>query len=402
MSVYELKTLKDIYDAVREEVKVQAGDTSTINRIKRDINLVYLHEVVPADNWYWLRKTKTLQTQPAMFLGTASVISNSDIVTLTESPSYSREGWMFSTNKFSEVYRIKTHVDNSNILILDRPYMGTTNTAARYDIWTDSIPLPSEFRETIELGLELAQEDMVSVGYQEFRQIQKLASKSRGRPAYYTTTSYKDPNPFSSVSGLPASQQRKSDGLNKYIVYASTLNDVDDVPVLNVGDKISVSGAGSERYNGEFIVAEVLTTNTTNDTIRFTGELSLKEALTSDSNIIVKKRNVEGAAERYREILIHPSLLPTKTSLKLDGIIHASPLENDTDEPLLPLEDRISLFYGACAKAWARERNPEEAARNYQLFQNKLALMKSKMEDGMEFPRLQIDREYLRVKRRQF
>lgn len=402
MATYELKTFQDIQDAIREEVKIQSGDSSTTNRIKRDINMIYLQEIIPAENWYWLRQTRTLQTEPSMFLGTASVVSNSASVTLTEAPSYSREGWWFSTDNFVEVYRIKSHVENSSTIVLDRPYMGLTDTAARYNIWTDAIPLPANMRETIEVGLELAQENMFGVGYQEFRQIQKLNPKSKGRPAYYCTTSFSDPSPYSSVESLPAVSQRKSDNLVKSLIFAATLNDSSSVPRLNVGDKIRVRNADNEAYNGDFIVSEVTTTNTTNDTLKYTSDLSLVESATADADISVKKENVEGADERYRQILIHPSMLPTKSTLRVEGIIHAKPLVDASDQPLIPLEDRSVLFYGACAKAWARERNTEESARNYQLFNNKLAMMKAKMEDSVEYPRLTIDREYLQIKRRQY
>jgi hypothetical protein len=44
MAIYELKTFKDIIDAVREELKIQSTDTETINRIKRNINTLYISQ----------------------------------------------------------------------------------------------------------------------------------------------------------------------------------------------------------------------------------------------------------------------------------------------------------------------------------------------------------------------
>ena len=399
---FELKTFKDYIDAVREEIKIQSTDINTINRIKRDINMIYINEVAPVENWYWLRNTVNLTTSPAMFLGSSSVIANNNQVVLTENPAYSRQGWYFSTADFAEVYRIREHNPGSDTLILETPYMGVTNTAARYNLWTDVVPLPANLRETIEIGLETSAENLMAVGYQEFRQIQKLNPKASSRPVYYTTTNFKDPNEYEAISGLPAPLQRKSNGLIKTIKFAATLNDGEGVSRIQVGDRIKISDAGSDHYNGSFIVSNIATSAITNDTIVYTGTVNASQAFTSDGSVVVLKKNVESSEERYRALLVHPSLLATKSTLKVDGILHATAMTNDSDEPLIPLEDRSVMLYGALWKAWARERNESESARNFALFQNKLAAMKSKMEDSVEFPRLTVSTDYLRIKRRQY
>ena len=51
MAIFELRTFDDVIQAVREELKIQSTDTVSINRIKRNINSVYLDEVVPAEQW---------------------------------------------------------------------------------------------------------------------------------------------------------------------------------------------------------------------------------------------------------------------------------------------------------------------------------------------------------------
>ena len=134
MAGLQLKTYKDIQDAVLEELKIQSGDTNAVNRIKRDINIIYLNEVIAAKRWYWMRDKVTVQTEPAFFLGTANVLANSNQVTLTEAPATSKKGYLFASVDFDEVYEIESHAAGTNTFTLSVPYMGKTNTEARYYI----------------------------------------------------------------------------------------------------------------------------------------------------------------------------------------------------------------------------------------------------------------------------
>jgi hypothetical protein len=87
------------------------------------------------------------------------------------------------------------------------------------------------------------------------------------------------------------------------------------------------------------------------------------------------------------------------TTLHVTGRKHASKLINDSDEPLMPVEDRIVIFYGACSRAWARERNESEATKNWNLFQMKLAQMAGKSEDAPNVTEVSVDPDYLTRKR---
>jgi hypothetical protein len=104
----------------------------------------------------------------------------------------------------------------------------------------------------------------------------------------------------------------------------------------------------------------------------------------------------ETEADRYRSIKIFPSISLYATILKIDYIKEASALENDGDEPLMPVEDRIVLFYGALSHAWGSiGRNPEEAERHRSRFNEKLARMMGKMEDTQDKPQLTPDSKYM-------
>ena len=63
MAAYKLTDFSDIYLAVMEELKLQTSDTTSLNRIKRMVNMIYLDEVVPASRWFWLYGNTSLTHQ---------------------------------------------------------------------------------------------------------------------------------------------------------------------------------------------------------------------------------------------------------------------------------------------------------------------------------------------------
>lgn len=99
--------------------------------------------------------------------------------------------------------------------------------------------------------------------------------------------------------------------------------------------------------------------------------------------------------------IIHwwPSCWDTIVTLHVEGRQEATSLTSDADEPLMPVEDRIVLFYGACSRAWARERNQNEATKNWNLFMMKLTEMAGKAGDAPQVTSLQVDPDYMVNKR---
>jgi len=108
----------------------------------------------------------------------------------------------------------------------------------------------------------------------------------------------------------------------------------------------------------------------------------------------------EVEADRIRQLLVHPAILDRPTQIKIDYIKENSSLDADTDEPIMPIEDRMVLYYGACAEAWHRERDPEAAARYDVKFQQRLAQMAGKQQDSMDTMKLHSSKIYLDGKRR--
>lgn len=397
---YELRTFKDIVDAVMEACQIQSTDTVERNRIKRNVQQVYGYEVLPYKQWHWLRGTANLQTQPYFGTGTATVTSGSCVVTLTDAPSISRREHFFSVEGSNVKYRILAHTASSTTVTLEIPYGESTSATARFKIWTDSIPLPNDLEEVIELRHGHHIKPVTNLGLQELRRLESTNTKAEGHPSYYTTTDYKDPEGYAAVSGLPASATRASSGLVKTIKFVSSLGATEPVSLIRPGDQIEVvvSGADGFYYSGHATVGRLFTTTLTNDTISYTGRTEWSEAATADATISIKKLESEGY-DRYREIMVYPGIFNARIGLELDYIKQAIPLEGDTDEPALPSRDRIVLYYGALYHTWTRKRNPEEAAAARSLFQAKLDKMAGKTEDSPDKPQMVPSKLYMGAKR---
>lgn len=303
----DLVDFSDIVAAVMEELKIQSDDETSENRIKRDINMMYINEVVPFKNWKWLRKRTWIEHKPYFSTGTATVTPDSTTVTLTNAPTTSKTGYFFATDSFDEIYYISSHTASSTTVTLSSPYTGTYSTTATFKIWKDWVTLPTNCRETFEVTHGFHGIPLEGVGLQEFRRIQQATPRSASRPCYYTTDDFVDP---------------------------------------------STSGDG------------------------------------------------ETESDRYRILRIHPAQNTNSTTLLVDYIQDVTALDLDADEPLMPISDRIILFYGACAKAWVRAGNSDESMRCWQLYNNKLARMAGRDgEDSVDKPQLHPDNRYISMKR---
>lgn len=390
MAIYQLKTFADLVAAVREELKIQSTDSVTIQRIKRDINMVYLNEVVPRETWKWLRRRADLVQNAVIETGTAAVTQGSTSVTLSSAPTISVKDYYFSAAANSTQYRIAQHTAGSTTVTLEAAYVDSTSASTSYKIWTDAIPLPSDCRETFKVVRDDSVVPLESNGIREFREHQIILPKQEGKPVRYSTSDYVDPLAFEDVSGAPSITHRASSGLIKTLTFASDPSDY-----YSVGNRIQVSGAGNRVYNGTFIVSSV-----TSSTITYTARVALSETTTADASIDLKVANAESVEERYRNLLIHPAITDDPILLHVDYVRQAPALEADSDEPLMPIEDRIILLYGALVKGWSRERNPEEAGRNAALFQQKLVEMAGNNDDSYDPVKMKVSRTYLATKRK--
>jgi hypothetical protein len=389
MAIYELKTFSDIVNAVIEELKIQDSDNVTISRIKRNINIIYMDEVCANTRWKWLRRRVDLTHYPYE-LYECSVTKGSRAVTLASAPTDSKKGYLFSVDE--QVYEIAQHEAGSTSLELESAYTKATAAEANCKVWTDKIVMPGDCRETFEVTVDNWYQPLENDGYQNFLRRRIRHQKWEGKPRMYTTTDWVDPDEYEAVSGAPTVTNRSSSGLIKTL----TLN-ADPTNYFQVNNRIEISGASNRLYNGRFVISSI---NSSTNTITYTGSVGFDEVSTADTGITVQVQGNPGSSERVRQMLVHPSLSQDYVTVHLDYIRYATSLENDADEPLIPLEDRVVLLYGSLSRDWVRERNETTANMNFQKYQKKLAEMKGKLDDSTDTVKLQASKTYLRDKRR--
>lgn len=309
MAAIGLTDFQDIYTAVLEILGVQATDTTQLNRIKRDINMIYVHEVVPIKRWHWLTGNTRVVHAAYYGGGTVTVTPDSATVTLGTAPATSLgsfAGYRFSVDGFDEVYEVSAHTAGATTLTLTSTYQGALNSAAAWKVWRDRVDLPTDAKETFEVWHDrrstLSGGNMKGVGRQEFRKIEGADRKAQDFPYYYSTTDFYDPS---------------------------------------------------------------------------TGD-------------------AETESDRYRQMLIYPAVNNEPVTLNIDYIKQVAELELDADEPVMPIEDRIVLVYGAASRAFLRFGTNIEAAQQYQgLYEAKLARMMGNVEDSPDMPSITPKSRYL-------
>lgn len=296
MAAIQIVDLEDIYTAIIELVKIQSTDTTTINRIKRDINIAY-EDVVAKGNWWWNRSLTTLQLPAKITTGTVSATSGSTSITFSSAPAASVANYKIIFSGHAEVYTISAHTAAATAATLNIAFIGDTDSALTYKLWKDFAQLPTDCKETFIVQHQQDTQPMECVGLSDFRRIVAQQPDREGVPMYYTTDDF------------DSSSKRKL---------------------------------------------------------------------------------------RY-----WPAINTNKINLDVDYINVFVGLDMDGDEPAMPPHDRTVLFYFGASHAWRRERNTEEANNYWNMAQNKLSEMLSKIQDSQESPVLRAGVGYMAQKRRQ-
>ena len=386
---YEVRTFGDIVRTVCETLKVQSSDTETINRIKRNINMVYLNHVVPAStSWTWLDETITLSVEPYFAAGTASVQQNVATVTLSQIPGASMVGRFFSVDGNNEVYRVATHTPTSATLTLEGPYTGATNTAATYKLWTDKVVLPSDCMKVREVITPNASAPLMRVALQQFRKHQIAGGAVIGSPSYYAEGPMEEPSPYVDIDDLPAVEWRESAGLTKTIHFSG-----DPSTTIAVGDRIHVESPNSYTYAGDFIVSAV-----TSDSISYTGRIPLEDD-DNDTSMTVQFMNTANTSPAPT-ILVFPCIMQQnqRINMVVDYQAYPSELIADRDEPRIPREHRSILVDGAMWLSADRETDLERSAVYRQYFEMGLQRMLGRSASTAKTPTMRVSNSYLQSK----
>lgn len=293
----ELVTFQDIYTAVSEEIGVPTSDTTTINRIKRNINMIYLNEIIPAAKWPWMFEradiNHAVQVNNDGAL-TASVTQGSTTVTMSATVATSQAGKFFKS-VHDEVYTISAHTAGSDTLTLSAEYTGATSSSTGFKIWTDKISLPQDAAEVVDMYHDYHSKGMIPRGPQKLNELSRIQFDLSDYPRYYATEAF---------------------------------------------------------------------------------ENGATEAL------------------RNRFTRIWPARYDKDITLHVMYKKEATALDSDSDEPIIPLEDRIILFYGAAWMSWKRETDNADSTSSYNLYQKKLDDMIARWADATDMPQLEMDDRY--------
>lgn len=104
----------------------------------------------------------------------------------------------------------------------------------------------------------------------------------------------------------------------------------------------------------------------------------------------------ETESDRYRQVELYPSIALNPVVLNVDYIVEPAELSENTDEPVMPIGDRIVLYYGALAHAWGViARDVESQTIAQQQFNAKLSRMAGEIEDGFDKPNIGAKSSYL-------
>jgi hypothetical protein len=294
---YKLLDFSDLYTAVLEELKIPSTDGTTLGRIKRDLNMIYLNHVIPFKPraWEWMSQNEEITTYEKIDTGTISVTADSVTITFSDAPTNSLTGYYVKLQGYPDIVKVSAHTALSTTATIEKAWCNTTVADVSFKAWRDFSPLSSTMKQIIQV------------------------------------THDRKGTPLDAVNGTKFTEMRA-----RYPEY-------EGFPVLyNMGD------------------------------------------FDSDGNRLVKW---------------FPACFDDRVTLHIEGRQEATALSADGDEPLMPVEDRIVLFYGACSRAWARERNESEASKNWNLFMQKLVEMAGRAGDAPQITEMSTDHDYLLRKR---
>ena len=135
MAAKQLVTFEDLIDSLIEELGIQSSDTTTINKLKRMVNMVYLNEIAPQKRWRWLEGNTRVVHKAYYSASTCIATPSSTAITLNSTPVVglgSFAGYNFSVQGFDEIYTIESHTAGTAAIVLTSEFQGSSSSAATY------------------------------------------------------------------------------------------------------------------------------------------------------------------------------------------------------------------------------------------------------------------------------
>lgn len=235
MAAIYILDFEDIYSAILEMLKIQASDTTTVNRIKRNINIAY-EDVISRHNWWWNRAVTSLQLPAKITTGTVAINANSATITFSSAPAPSVANYKIKFAALPEVYTISAHTALAASATLSLAFNGTTAAASTYVMWKDFVQLPVDCKETFIVQHQLSTSPMEAVSLSDFRRIVALQPDRTGAPVYYTTDD-QDSSGKRRLRYWPAVYASKINMDVDYILNFVGLDADGDEPIMPINDR---------------------------------------------------------------------------------------------------------------------------------------------------------------------
>lgn len=235
MAAIQLVDFEDIYSAVMELLKIQSSDTTTLARIKRDINTVYA-DVIGRKNWWWNRSLTTLQTSAKITTGTVSVTEGSTTLTFSSAPAASVTGWRIKLGSKNEVFTISSHSGGSTSATLNVAWNYDNASGQTYTLYKDFISLPTDCKETFLVEHQLYAGAMDATDLMKFRRIVAQAPTREGPPIVYTTDDF-DSSDQRKLRFWPAVNPNPVNLNVDYIMNFTALDLDGDEPIIPLSDR---------------------------------------------------------------------------------------------------------------------------------------------------------------------
>lgn len=235
MAAIYILDFEDIYTAIIEMLKIQSSDTTTIARIKRDINIAY-EDVVSRHNWWWNRSLTTLQTVTKITTGTIAVTAGSATITFTSGPAATVATYRIKFTGFPEIYTVNAHIAATTTATLNVAFANATNSAIGYVLWKDYLQLPTDCKETFLVQHQQYDQPMEPLGLEDFRRMVATNPSKEGPPVYYTTDDF-DSAGKRKLRYWPSVSSSKYNIDVDYIMAFSPLDTDGNEPIMPVHDR---------------------------------------------------------------------------------------------------------------------------------------------------------------------
>ena len=185
-TIQELRTFKNIQDAIISRAKLDGNKTEVRNRVKEHINTYYQHlGFKRAYNWSGDSRTLTLKEK--YDTGTITV-TNANTTITGASTAWTEFDHLFCKIKIgsdSNPYKI-IRVASTTSAVIDHPYTGDTEAGVSYSMYRDELGLYPDLQNIRTLRIPGSMRPLNPIGPDEMDQYRFVSPFRSGNPQYYT------------------------------------------------------------------------------------------------------------------------------------------------------------------------------------------------------------------------